>query len=64
MIELTVSQVVSNLMALAASADRAGQASVHGACFAAAMMLVDAAGEDGVEVDPDAVGFMFGSFEG
>lgn len=58
--EHTISQVVADLVKLAADADRAGQDSIHGSAFAAALMLVDAAAEDGVQVDRDAFGFMSG----
>jgi len=57
----TVSQVVTDLIFLAEAADRVGQSFVHGAAYAAALMLVDAAAEDGVHVDVE--GF-FGSLEG
>jgi hypothetical protein len=55
--------VLGSLVHLGESADGAGASSLHSAAFAALVMLLDAAREDGVPVDTDALGFMAGSFE-
>jgi hypothetical protein len=64
-IEFRLGLVFAELMALASESDLGGQGAVHGAAYAAALMLMDAAAEDGVQLpENDALGFMSGSFEG
>jgi hypothetical protein len=52
---------LSMLVSLAEHAD--SSSALHGAAFACMSVLLDAAAEDGIKLDTDALGLMAGSFE-
>lgn len=63
-VEQEASTVLSSLVSLAETADRAGANALHSAAFAALLMVMDAVGEDGLSVDSQALGVMSGVYEG